>query len=40
MNEILNLLLEQTIAFGGVAIGIIKAQLAASTNGNVIGDYR
>ena len=33
INLIVNLLVEKTIAFGGVEIGIIKAQLAAKTIG-------
>ena len=33
---ICNLLVEKTIAFGGVEIGIINAQLAAKTIGRII----
>ena len=33
MKEILNSLVEKTMALGGVAIGIMKAQLAAKTIG-------
>ena len=36
INLIVNLLVEKTIAFGGVEIGIIKAQLAAKTIGNEV----
>ena len=35
IKEILILLVEKTIALGGVAIGIIKAQLAVKTTGRV-----
>jgi len=35
INEILNLLLEKTIALGGVEIGIINAQLAARIIGKI-----
>ena len=36
INGIVNLFVEKTIAFGGVEIGIIKAQLAAKIIGKVI----